>query len=773
MKKFKLIGLRPLEKCNLSILKVLKKNTTYFLCNEYEIDSNDNNKIKLKENYSSIPDGFFDDGNIDSPKINISAIVGKNGDGKSSIVELIIRILNNFAYYSGFRENHPDLIPIDGVEAILYYSIGDIIYSLKVTSDRVELDKDKKDEKFPIVFSENSGNQIKIKKLKNELFFSQISNYSLYAYNSNDFEKNDLYPKCWIDKIFHKNDGYQTPIVLTPYRKEGNIDVNLENYLSIQRLISLFVEDANDNNSIRDINQNQKANYLAFFAYPESKLESQTYKALFDKTYNDYLKLFIDQTKLFNKKYTETEKRLLFKSINSLIKNNKEDFDFVLNIIGTSDNTSETDYYNFFKEFDHISDSLISNNCLSNYKNLNFAVIQRVIFVIYIKEFLNKKYDNEYTSGKLYNDAFSNAKQYIIYKIISIFSKYPLYKINNIANENPLLLFDVTAKKTIEESLERLFEDIDKEKSHISLKLRQTLNYIKYESKYIKEEDKKNIAFEKIKDVVKNYGNNLYIIEFNEYLKRIKQLINEEQGLNILELLPPPIFKTEVVLEENKTNQCTLLSQMSSGERQYLYSISSVIYHLQNINSVKDELVKYKYVNLIFEEIELYFHPEYQRKFINSLLQQIQKAKFKDIDSINLCFVTHSPFILSDIPKNNVLFLKNGMPVREMQEDTFGANIHTLLQNSFFLNSVPIGEFAKNRINSMFDELHNWDRLKSSEEKENKLYQQIRLVSEPFIKTQLLKLYNENISQSCESKSLKDKIQELEQMINELKITTK
>lgn len=763
MKQFKLIGVRPLEKCNLSILKVLKKNTTYFLCNEYEIDSNDNDKIKLKENYSSIPDSFFDDGNINSPKINISAIVGKNGDGKSSIVELIIRILNNFAYYSGFRKNHPDLIPISGVEAILYYSIDDIIYFLKVTSDGAKLDKDKKDEKFPIVFSEDSGYKIEIKDLENELFFSQISNYSLYAYNSNDFEKNDSFPKCWIDKIFHKNDGYQTPIVLTPYREKGIIDINLEYDLTKQRLISLFVEDANDNNSIRDINQNQKANYLVFYAYQKSKLDLQTYKAFFEETNNDSLKS--------NQKYSDKQK--IVKGVNEFIQNNKDDFDFVLNIINESDNTFETDFYNFLNESK--KDSYLASDIkkLLPYKNLNFAIIQRVVFVIYIKEFLNKKYNNEYSSDKLYSGPFSNAKQYIIYKIISIFSKYSLYKINNIDNEDTLLLFGATAESNIKKSLERLFEDIDKEKSHISLKLRQTLNYIKYEGKYIKEEDKKNIALEKVTDIVKNNGDKLYIIEFNEYLKRIKQLIKEEQGLNILELLPPPIFNTDVVLEENKTNQCTLLSQMSSGERQYLNSISSVIYHLQNINSVKNELVKYKYVNLIFEEIELYFHPEYQRKFINSLLQQIQKAKLKDIYSINLCFVTHSPFILSDIPKNNVLFLKNGMPVREMQEDTFGANIHTLLQNSFFLNSVPIGEFAKNRINSMFDELHNWDRSKSNEEKENKLYQQIRLVSEPFIKTQLLKLYNENISQSSESKSLKEKIQELEQMINELKITTK
>ena len=34
-------------------------------------------------------------------EVSIHAIVGKNGDGKSSVVEMIIRIINNFAICCG------------------------------------------------------------------------------------------------------------------------------------------------------------------------------------------------------------------------------------------------------------------------------------------------------------------------------------------------------------------------------------------------------------------------------------------------------------------------------------------------------------------------------------------------------------------------------------------------------------------------------------------------------------------------------------------------
>ena len=45
----------------------------------------------------------------------------------------------------------------------------------------------------------------------------------------------------WLNGIFHKNDGYQTPIVLSPFRTKGNININTENTLSRERLITLLI----------------------------------------------------------------------------------------------------------------------------------------------------------------------------------------------------------------------------------------------------------------------------------------------------------------------------------------------------------------------------------------------------------------------------------------------------------------------------------------------------------------------------------------------------
>jgi hypothetical protein len=64
------------------------------------------------------------------------------------------------------------------------------------------------------------------------------------------------------------------------------------------------------------------------------------------------------------------------------------------------------------------------------------------------------------------------------------------------------------------------------------------------------------------------------------------------------------------------------LSKMSSGERQMLYSLSYVLYHIKNIQSVREDenRVAYHNICLIFDEAELYFHPDYQRRFLGMLL---------------------------------------------------------------------------------------------------------------------------------------------------------
>ena len=105
---------------------------------------------------------------------------------------------------------------------------------------------------------------------------------------------------------------------------------------------------------------------------------------------------------------------------------------------------------------------------------------------------------------------------------------------------------------------------------------------------------------------------------------------------------------------------------------------------------------------------------------------------------------THSPFILSDLPKENVIFLKDGKQINPDITQTFGANIHTLLSNGFFMSDGLMGEFAKSKITEIKDfynenkDLKNEDskfESKKDEFKKNKKYFENiqKIIGEPFL----------------------------------------
>ena len=317
-------------------------------------------------------------------------------------------------------------------------------------------------------------------------------------------------------------------------------------------------------------------------------------------------------------------------------------------------------------------------------------------------------------------------QHYIVYKTWSILSTYPQYQ-KAYQRDNNESIRECGAG--LEDCVEEIKND---DQSHITRKLRQVKSFMNeklndgglYERLGNKDEKTKELLIE-INELKKHYGG---------------------KSLS-LDNLPPPIYKWDILFNRiGDPAHCDIgLDSFSSGEKQKLNSIGAIVYHLQNLAHTASE-IKYNNVNLIMEEIELYYHPEYQRQFFKELLIRIKGAELGNIQNINIIFVTHSPFILSDIPKCNVLFLKDGMPDDELQENTFGANIHSLLKHGFFMPNLPIGEFAYEKINALFKKLNTGDFNNDDEEKRKKelndIYQQILLVGEPFLRNQLLLLYN-------------------------------
>ena len=180
---------------------------------------------------------------------------------------------------------------------------------------------------------------------------------------------------------------------------------------------------------------------------------------------------------------------------------------------------------------------------------------------------------------------------------------------------------------------------------------------------------------------------------------------------------------------------------MSSGERQFLYICSTFIYHILNLLSVQDSRrVRYRNMNLVLDEVEICFHPEYQRQFVFKLIDLLTKLRLTRWCSINILIATHSPFILSDIPQQNILYLENGECANsQVTVNPYAANVNDILHQSFFLKDAFMGEFSLRRIGNLVSEIDNCNtkrEVRSAEE----LKKEIELVGDKFLRQQLMTL---------------------------------
>lgn len=216
---------------------------------------------------------------------------------------------------------------------------------------------------------------------------------------------------------------------------------------------------------------------------------------------------------------------------------------------------------------------------------------------------------------------------------------------------------------------------------------------------------------------------------------------------NYIPMAPYASFGT---MEQNVSNaQIVINLGVSSGERAIYTLVSRLmgvifnkqgeLHHAVINNIIHDNKFDGKTIIILLDEPDLQLHPEWQQKFISLLLDLLYvyfpKVKFQII------LTTHSPILLSDIPSKNVIFINKNPDgtskvCSELNiKETFAANIHTLYNNSFFLDGIPIGEFAKHKIEEIYD------RIESGQIDNNTLCDIYR-IGEPVLRNVLLQKYD-------------------------------
>lgn len=599
-------------------------------------------------------------------RINVEAIVGVNGSGKSSLFEIIYRVINNLSCLLNRgkrRKTADDLYYVRDLYAELYYVVNGQLARISCLGDKVEFQMGKETSvtltaiKNGRVSSEKVLMADFVKWAKENFFYTIVTNYSLQAFNANDYKRerclilkdglNDAMAETqakghvWMDSLFHKNDGYMTPIVLNPYRDEGVFDLNKEHHLTLYRLSAILIY--------------AQKHYRRFME---------------DYDLNDILYTF-DASSL-KKKYVEK-------------------------------------YQMEFKVYDGYKFSPLQHNDIGTEILKCYGV----------------------TDGLNFDDTLQRtAAMYLIYKTFAIANSYPVYE--EFSGLGELDKFTQEVEPDTMDLIYRLVKTIMRDKSHISLKIRQTLHFLNA----LKKETINSQTFLTPK------------ISHREYFLCVDEGKDLRSMRDIQEYLPPSFFQIEILMDrfENgkRVNNTPIpIEQMSAGERQYLYTFSTYIYHVLNLLSIQEShRVRYRNINLILDEVEICFHPEFQRRFVYELLGYIKRLFMNRNASFNILIATHSPFILSDIPQSNILYLEDGkMVMPENIKNPFAANICDILYQSFFLKQGFVGEFARKKIKRMIERLLPGGYFLEKNEAEYHLL--MELIGDPFLKMQLQQLYED------------------------------
>lgn len=280
---------------------------------------------------------------------------------------------------------------------------------------------------------------------------------------------------------------------------------------------------------------------------------------------------------------------------------------------------------------------------------------------------------------------------------------------------------------------------------------------------FLEEINKDNEEYEKngmiTKDKRSLYINAKPYIEFMKYLEKFFEGKNMNHHISFGIKIPTSDM-TKIYDFVKEYRKCVLIVDflsfswgLSSGEN-LLLNLFGKLLHLLKKDSKGYYLSQGSYPDLpvknavvMLDEAEVSFHPEWQRRYFKAFLNFIKWDICRHGTHVQLIIATHSPIILSDIPKQNTVFLKYDNEAKKTicvkEEETFAANIFSLYNNAFFMGESEIGAFAERKLCRLVRAIHKLFDTPDvpSEEKKKNLLRQISIIGDPYIRHKFEKEY--------------------------------
>jgi hypothetical protein len=354
-------------------------------------------------------------------------------------------------------------------------------------------------------------------------FFNVIIDYSLYGLNE------QISP--WSSPLFHKNDGYKIPIVINPYRNNGNIDVNKELHLAQSRLLLNLSEFEEINPEILD------DKFVSKIKFTLNKTELDKFK---------------DKNKTTEGLFWDKVDKVL-EWINAKEKSNYDYIEFLNDIcLGFG--------YNDFKIPKYFEDRLKKDKQRS-------ADLKDIINLVD------------------YNDLFLNISKYIVKKFIKIIHTYSeslgidaFFK-NSGSQLSPEELFfsnfTYPKSKIIKELQDLIYQDY----THITLKIRQAIFTLSILNEEVFE------GWECLEDY--DYFNRKTVCIEKEYnWEDYQKLLIDKMPKEITKFGKIKFVPFGFAQVQFKFQNEGKFHALSSGEQHMINVIQNVVYHIRNINSI-------------------------------------------------------------------------------------------------------------------------------------------------------------------------------------------
>ena len=173
-----------------------------------------------------------------------------------------------------------------------------------------------------------------------------------------------------------------------------------------------------------------------------------------------------------------------------------------------------------------------------------------------------------------------------------------------------------------------------------------------------------------------------------------------------------PLFKLDMIFGSENHQSQKRWGYLSGWEKSILMRFIGIDKELQKLaykmqQSVKKAPIPDIGLLILIDEPDLHLHLDWQRQYIAKLIDTFSTVP----ENIKMHFIiaTHSPFIISDLPKENIIRMRkkeDGSTIfasygewQDKNTNSFGANYVDLIQSGFFDNQILMGSFAEKVIN--------------------------------------------------------------------------